>query len=105
MATIDIDIAGRRYNVACANGEEEHLRSVAALVDRRARDAAEALGSLTEARHLLYAALLLADDVKEARTGAGISEPDPDPAVAEALEGLAGRIERLADRLEAEASA
>ena len=105
MANIDIDIAGRRYSVACADGEEEHLRSVAALVDRRARDATQALGNLTEARHLLYAALLLADDVKEARSGAGIIEPDPDPAVAEALEGLAGRIEMLADRLEAEARA
>ncbi len=103
MANIEIDIAGRRYSVACADGEEEHLRSVAALVDRRARDAAQALGSLTESRHLLYAALMLADDVKEARSGTGITEPDPDPAVAEALEGLAGRIEMLADRLEAEA--
>jgi cell division protein ZapA len=105
MANIDIEIAGRRYNVACANGEEDHLRSVAALVDRRARDATQALGSLTEARHLLYAALLLADDVKEARAGSGLAEPDPDPEVAEALEGLAGRIEKLADRLEAQSAA
>ena len=105
MANIDIDIAGRRYSVACADGEEDHLRSVASLVDRRARDAAQALGSLTESRNLLYAALMLADDVKEARSGAGIAEPDPDPQVAEALEALASRIERIADRLEAEAQA
>jgi cell division protein ZapA len=105
MANIDIDVAGRRYSVGCADGEEDHLRSVAQLVDRRARDAAEALGSLSESRHLLYAALMLADDVKEARAGNGPSEPDPDPQVAEALEALAGRIESLANRLEAQTEA
>ncbi|WP_129792741.1 cell division protein ZapA [Sphingosinicella sp. CPCC 101087] len=109
MASVDVEIAGRRYNVACRDGEEEHLRSLAAVVDRRANDAAAALGSLTEARQLLFAALLIADDLKEMRAGTGSSEPappeappPPDPAVAEALEQLATRIENLADRLERE---
>ena len=103
MANIDIEVAGRRYNVACRDGEEEHLRSVAAEVDRRAHDAHAALGSLTETRQLLFAALLIADDIKEIRAGAGIPDPvapPPDPAVALALERLAGRIETLADSLE-----
>ena len=108
MANIDLEIAGRRYNVACRDGEEEHLRSLAAVVDRRAHDAAAALGGLTEARQLLFAALLIADDLKETRAGAGLPDPTPpppDPAVAEALERLAERVENLADRLEAEAFA
>ena len=105
MANIDIEIAGRRYNVACADGEEDHLKSVAALVDRRARDAGQALGSLSEARHLLYAALLLADDLKDGGSGVAIAEPQPDPEVAEVLEALASRVEALADRLEARTEA
>ncbi len=103
MANIDVDIAGRRYNVACRDGEEEHLRSLAAVVDRRAHDAAAALGGLTETRQLLFAALLIADDLKEVRAGMGLPDPaplPPDPAVAEALERLAGRMEKLADSLE-----
>jgi cell division protein ZapA len=103
MANIDIEIAGRHYDVACRDGEEDHLRSVAALVNRRAHDAAQALGSLTETRQLLFAALLVADDLKEVRAGAGIPDPEPlppDPAVAEALERLAARVEKLADGLE-----
>ena len=103
MATIEIEIAGRRYDVACREGEQEHLRSVAAEVDRRAQDAANALGSLTETRQLLVAALLIADDIKEIRAGAGIPEPvapPPDPAVADALERLASRMEALAESLE-----
>ena len=107
MATIDIEVAGRRYNVACRDGEETHLHSVAAMVDQRARDATEALGSLTETRQLLFAALLMADDIKEIRSGAGIKEPPPpppDPAIAQALERLAARMEALADSLENKAS-
>lgn len=103
MANIDIEVAGRRYNVACRDGEEQHLHSVAAMVDKRAKDAAEALGSLTETRLLLFAALLMADDIKEMRAGAGIADPPPpppDPAVAQALERLAARMESLADTLE-----
>jgi cell division protein ZapA len=103
MANIDIEVAGRRYNVACRDGEEDHLHAVAAEVDRRAKDAEAALGSLSENRQLLFAALLIADDIKEVRAGAGIPDPvapPPDPAVAQALERLAGRIETLADSLE-----
>lgn len=103
MANIDIEVAGRRYNVACRDGEEAHLHSVASMVDQRARDAADALGSLTETRQLLFAALLMADDIKEMRAGAGIADPPPpppDPAVAQALERLAQRMEAIADSLE-----
>jgi cell division protein ZapA len=107
MANIDVEVAGRRYDVACRDGEEAHLRSLAAIVDKRAHDAAAALGGLTETRQLLYAALLIADDLKEVRAGAGLPDPTPpppDPAVAEALERLAERIENLAERLERDAA-
>jgi cell division protein ZapA len=107
MANIDIEVAGRRYNVTCRDGEEAHLHSVAAEVDRRAKDAASALGNLTETRQLLFAALLIADDIKDIRSGAGIPDPvppPPDPAVAQALERLAARVESLADSLERKAA-
>lgn len=103
MANIDIDVAGRSYSVACRDGEEDHLRALAAIVNKRAEDAAEALGGLTEARQLLFAALLIADDLKDARAGAGLPDPTPpapDPAVADALERIAGRLESLAATLE-----
>lgn len=102
MASIEIEIAARKYQLACRDGEEAHLRSVAALVDRKARDAGAAVGNMTEARQLLFAALLLADDLREQRGGAAAAPEDAevDPAVADALERLAERVERLADRLE-----
>jgi cell division protein ZapA len=100
MATIEIEIAARKYVVACRDGEEPHLRSVAALVDKRARDAAEALGSLGEARLLLFTSLLLADDLKEAREGGGDVPPAANDGLAQVAEALAERMEALAQRLE-----
>ena len=105
MATVDVEIAARRYSVACRDGEEEHLRSVAAIVDRKALQAADALGSLSEVRQLLFASLLLADEVKEHRAGNSPAfDEEPDPRVADALARLADRMERLAQRLEADAA-
>ena len=106
MASVSVEIASRQYAIACREGEQEHFRSIAAIVDQKAQDAAAALGNLTEARQLLFASLLLADELREKRSADGAaSEPAPapapeDPAVADALERLAARIERLADGLE-----
>lgn len=105
MASVDVEIAARTYAVACRDGEEDHLRALAAIVDAKAQDAAAALGSLSETRQLLFASLLLADEIKDRQAGI---EPEPrpaapDPAAADALERLAARIESLADRLEADA--
>ena len=105
MASVELEIASRKYQLACRDGEEAHLRSVAAIVDKKARDAGAALGNMTEARQLLFAALLLADELKEHRAGTAPAASDEvDPAMTDALERLAERIESLADRLEGEAS-
>jgi cell division protein ZapA len=114
MAEVSIEVAGRSYAVHCRDGEEAHLRSIAALVDGKAQDAARAVGGVNEARHLLFAALLLADELNEARSAAPAVEsaPAPPPAPAPAqpsvyqpdfapiIEKLAARLETLADRLE-----
>jgi cell division protein ZapA len=105
MASVEIDIAGRRYAVACRDGEEPHLLEVGAIVDKKAQDAAAALGRLSENKQLLFASLLLADELKEKRQASPTAAPAPgaaelDPVLAEALERLAERVERLADRLE-----
>jgi cell division protein ZapA len=106
MASVDVEIGARSYSVACRDGEEPHLRSVAAMVDRKARDAAAAMGNMGEARQLLFASLLLADELKEVRAGgpaASVAEAESGPAVADALERLAERMEMLAERLESRA--
>ena len=101
---IDLSIAGRTYQVACREGEEESLRAAARLVDGKAREALAGLGTLSEARQFLFASLLLADQLLDKNPEAA-APAGPDPALAERAEALAGRLESLASKLENEASA
>jgi cell division protein ZapA len=98
MAEVDLTIVGRSYSVACRAGEEESLRNAAALVDGKSREALAGLGTLSESRQLLFASLLLADQLLEKRTAEG--PPPPDPAVVQRVTQLADRLESLADAIE-----
>jgi cell division protein ZapA len=102
VAEVDLIIAGRPYRVACRSGEEESLRAAARLVDAKSREAISGLGTLSEARQLLFAGLLLADQLIDDRGGApAVAEPaSPDPALAARAERLASRLESLAQSLE-----
>jgi cell division protein ZapA len=106
MATmIDISIAGRTYQVACREGEEENLRAAARLVDGKSREALAGLGTLSEARQFLFASLLLADQLIENKPDAAPPPPpEPDPELAGRAEALALRLESLADALERDAA-
>jgi cell division protein ZapA len=107
-AMIDLNIAGRTYQVACREGEEENLRAAARLVDAKSREALAGLGTLSEARQFLFASLLLADQLVEGRPEAAqaapAETPAPDPALVRRAEALAGRLESLADALEQDAA-
>jgi cell division protein ZapA len=100
-ALIDLSIAGRTYQVACREGEEENLRAAARLVDGKSREALSGLGTLSEARQFLFASLLLADQLIDKSPGAAIPAA-PDPALVNQAEALAARLESLADALEGE---
>ena len=103
MAEVDVIIAGRPYRVACRDGEEENLRAAARLVDSKSREAIAGLGTLSEARQLLFAGLLLADQLIDQRPEAAPA-PVPDPQLVEHAERLAERLESLAGSLEKDAA-
>jgi len=101
MAEIDVFIAGRSYRVACRDGEEASLRKAAALVDEKSREALSGLGTLSEARQLLFASLLLADQLVDGGSGVpAAAGATIDSALAEQAERLADRLESLAATLE-----
>ena len=101
-ALVDLTIAGRTYQVACREGEEESLRTAARLVDGKSREALAGLGTLSEARQFLFASLLLADQLIDKSPQAAVPA-GPDPELAERAEALAARLESLAGQLENEA--
>ena len=100
MAHVDLLIAGRSYQIACRDGEEENLRAAARLVDAKSREALSGLGTLSESRQLLFASLLLADQMIDGGSAAPPAPPEPDPAIVNRIAGLADRLEALAATLE-----
>lgn len=74
MADVRLTIAGRSYDVNCSDGQEQQLLGLAAMVDEKAR----AIVGTTEARQLLFATLMLADELQEARAAAPQANPDID---------------------------
>jgi len=102
MAEVDLTIAGRQYRVACRPGEEDSLLAAGSLVDAKSREALSGLGTLSEARQLLFASLLLADQLIDGGKveAPPATPPAPDPELARRAETLAARLEALADTLE-----
>ena len=99
MAEVELTIAGRNYRVACRTGEEDTLRAAGMLVDAKSKEALAGLGTLSESRLLLFASLLLADQIVDGRKVDLPSGPDPD--LVERATNVALRLESLADALEA----
>lgn len=94
MKNVSLSIGGRDYRVACAAGEEAHIARLGAMIDRKLLQM-PGLANQSEQRMLLYAALLLADEVHELQRASR-----QDPADAEALEQVARVLESVAARLE-----
>jgi len=102
MADVDVRIGGRRYELTCRPGDEERLRELAAMVDGKVAEAARGMGGLNEVRQLLFAALLLADQLSEELAKAAPPPPpvSDDEVAIMVIEELAARVESLAARLE-----
>jgi cell division protein ZapA len=99
MSNVTVSIGGRHYTVACAAGEEGHIEMLGRSIDGKLQGLVNLSGQ-SEARTLLFAALLLADELHERNLGGPAPAAEADPGVAETLEALAARLELLAARLE-----
>ena len=108
MAEVTLAIGGRSYSIVCRDGGEDHLLGLAARVDAKVEEARAAVGTPSEVRQLLFAALLLADeasDVGTANATGAATGSATDPATLKALTAVAARMESLADALEQGAQA
>ncbi|MGV3511935.1 MAG: cell division protein ZapA [Novosphingobium sp.] len=111
MSNISLPIGGRNFAVSCADGEEDHIEMLGRMVDDRARKIG---GQQSETRMLLFAALMMADELHEAHRIAPVPDATPamvpapakiesaevDPAMVDRVNALAERIEKLAAALE-----
>lgn len=90
MADVKLTVAGRPYDLHCADGQEAQLLQLAAAVDEKARE----MPGGTEVRQLLFAALMLADEAQDAKGKIEKAEPQSDSlraaiALAESREAAA----------------
>src|SRR4029434_7507048 len=66
MTQINAPIAGRQFRLACEDGQEEHLQSLAKDIDQRIIDLRRKFGEIGDTRLTVMAALMLADELAEA---------------------------------------
>jgi cell division protein ZapA len=106
MAQLNIEVNGRPYAVGCEDGQEAHLQELARMFDHQVRQVSQDMGQLGDTRLFLMGALLLADELYDARSRLAalqveVSRLQADRARFEtravsALENAAAKIERLA---------
>ena len=83
MPEVEIEIGGRRFEVACQPGEEDYLISAATALDKEASSIGDQLGRLSEARMLLMAGLMLADHAGNLKEKLAKSDADLSAAISE----------------------
>ncbi len=112
MAHVSVTISGRQYRMACDDGQEHHLARLSHELDQRIAHLRTTFGEIGDMRLTVMAALIVADELSEARQRmrrveeelvgmqqARVAEADQSKLqadVAAAFNAAAERIERVA---------
>ena len=116
MATVVTTINGRQFRLACEDGQEEHLQSLAAGIERRITELRGKFGEIGDTRLTVMAALMVADELGEtvkrvrrleeeltalqdARVMTAERAKDASAAVVNAFNSAAERIEGITRKL------
>ena len=103
MAQVNLNINGRDYLIACEDGEEKHLIFLAEYINQQVDTLVESVGQVGEARLLLMASLMVADELAETTEELDAFKTKKIQAGSlgdEELNGISKRIEDIALRLE-----
>lgn len=106
MPEVSVQIANRDYELACGDGEEERVQELAAYVDEKVAELRRQLPGTPEVKLLVFAALILADESREARgiakaaESARASATDSAETLATALEDLiTSRVDKMSKKV------
>ncbi len=109
MGEVNITISGKNYGISCQDGQERRVRDLGKYVDRRLKSIAQAGAADNEKHLLVLTALMLSDEVFDMRDNIGqqtqsAQENQIDPAeeeeIVQAIDYLAGRIDKIAKRIQ-----
>jgi len=105
VAQVNVKINGRQYEISCDNGEEAHVTLLSEYVDRRVGELVANIGEVGDARLLVMASLVIADELWE--ISAELDEVrkknieiDQNTFSAADMELVAARIENITKKLE-----
>ena len=108
MGQVTIEVNGRPYVVGCEDGQEANLQELAALFDSQVRQVSAEVGQLGETRLFLMGALLMADELADAKARLARANVElghvrgrlehAEQRAAAALDAAAARIEILAEK-------
>jgi cell division protein ZapA len=108
VGQVSVIVNGRSYDIACDDGQEDHVAGLASYIDERVTELARSIGQIGDARLLVMASLLIADELVEAareiealktRTEAEVEERVM-ARESDGIDALSSRLEELAARLE-----
>jgi cell division protein ZapA len=116
MSQVTVTINARKFRLACEGGQEEHLARLAGELDRRIGELRTRFGEIGDARLMIMAALMIADELAESCTKLRKAEEElaslqevrvassdhakaTQAAISAALNSAAERIEGLTKRL------
>ena len=111
MSQVSVTIDGRKYRLACNEGEEARLELLAGMIDEKIGEMRKTFGEIGDQRLVIMAALTLADSLAEARDEATAQRKRSDDAeqrvqaMASRLDELGGRLESVVARLAGDAEA
>ena len=110
MAQVNVQIAGRIYRMACGDGEEDHLRALAARLDRQIAELRGSFGEIGDNRITVMAALTVVDQLGEAERRLATAEAElarlrgieagADAAMEALADRVAGALGTAAERIE-----
>jgi len=66
MGQVGVPVNGRSYTITCDDGQEPRIRRLAQYVDAKVGEFVASVGQVGEARLLLLAALVIADELSDA---------------------------------------
>jgi cell division protein ZapA len=115
MSILDIRINNRSYQIACDDGQENHVRGLARDLDSTVKDLGSRMGGqVADGTLLVLTALMLSDELNEARTQnknlkmqigntsqsfEKAKQAEMELSVAKVIEEIAGDVQHIADNI------
>jgi cell division protein ZapA len=103
VAHVNVTVNGRSFAITCEDGQETRIRKLGQYVESKVARFVDSVGQVGEARLLLLAALVIADELADTEEALRLARRGGDGAADAAASDLlasAKRVDAIAPRIE-----